>query len=57
MAAMVRLNRIWPCNTISFESKLKLYKSLVTSILLYSWETWTLLADYEKGSRLSKPSV
>ena len=32
MAAMARLNRIWRCNTISFASKFKLYKSLVTSI-------------------------
>ena len=35
MAAMARLNRIWRCNTISFASKFKLYKTLVTSILLY----------------------
>ena len=46
MAAMARLNRIWRCNTlISLASKFKLYKSLVTSILLYGCETWTLLAD------------
>ena len=37
--AMARLNRIWRCNTISSASKFKLYKSLVTSILLYSYET------------------
>ena len=43
VAAMARLNRIWQC--ISFASKLKLYKSLVTSILFYGCETWTLLAD------------
>ena len=30
MAAMARLNRIWRRNTISFSSKFKLYKSLVT---------------------------
>ena len=35
----------------------KLYKALVTSILLYGCETWTLLADPEKGSRLSKPKA
>ena len=35
MAAMARLNRIWRCNTISFASKFKLYKSLVSSILHY----------------------
>ena len=57
MAAMARLNRIWRCNTISFASKFNLYKSLVTSILLHGCETGTLLADCEKGSRLSKESV
>ena len=48
MTAMARLNRIWRCNTISFASKFKLYKFLVTSILLYGCETWTLLAYSEK---------
>ena len=48
MAAMARLNRIWRCNTVSFASKFKLYKSLVTSILPYCCETWTLLSDSEK---------
>ena len=51
MAAMARLNRIWRCKTISFASKFKLYKSLVTSILLYGCETWTLLADSEKKKK------
>ena len=54
MTAMARLNRIWRCNTISFASKFQLY--IVTSILLYGCEPWTLLAGPEKkGSRLSKP--
>ena len=48
MAAMARLSRIWTCNTISFASKFKLYRSLVTSIL-YGCKTWTLLADSEKS--------
>ena len=39
MEAMARLNKIWQCNTISFTSKFKLHKSLVTSILLYGCET------------------
>ena len=50
-AAMARLNRIWQWKTISFASKFKLYKSLVTSILLYGCETWTLDADSEKRSQ------
>ena len=48
MEAKTRLNRIWGCNTISFARKFELYESLVTSILLYGWETPTLLADSEK---------
>ena len=47
MAAMAKLNRIWWHNTISFASKFKLHKSLVTPIF-YGCETWTLLADCEK---------
>ena len=45
---MARLNRIWWCNTISFTNKCKLYKPLITSILLCGCETWTLPADSEK---------
>ena len=52
MAAVARLNRIWQCNTISFTSKSWLYKSFVTSILLYGCGTWTLLVDYEKKKDL-----
>ena len=63
MAAVARMNSIWQCNTISSASRLKFCKFLVTSILLYGCETWTLLADSEKrrkkkkGSRFSKPSA
>ena len=45
MATMARININWRCNPISFANKFKLYKSLVTSILLYGCETRTLLAD------------
>ena len=43
MATVVRLSRIWQSNAISFTSKLKLYQSLVISILLCSCVLWTLL--------------
>ena len=46
-AAMARLTRVWKSN-ISFQTKFKLYKSLVISILLYGCETWTLLAETER---------
>ena len=32
----------------TFRRKFKLHKSIVTSILLYGCETWTLLADSEE---------
>ena len=54
---MARLNRICWSNTISFASKFKLYMFLVTILLLDCCERWTLLADWNKGSRLLKPSA
>ena len=57
VAVIARLNRIGRCNTISFASKFKFYKSLATSIILHGCEIWTLLVDSEKRSRLSKPSA
>ena len=59
-SATAKLHRIWRSNTPSFASKFKLYESLITSILFYGCETWTLLADSEKKeerrSRHLKPS-
>ena len=46
-AVMARLTMVWKSN-ISFQTKFKLYKSLVISILLYRCETWTLLAETER---------
>ena len=46
-AAFTRLMKIWKSN-ISFPIKFNFYKSLVTSILLYGCESWTMLADSEK---------
>ena len=43
-SAMARLSRLWQCNIISFARTVKLYKSVVTSVLLCSCETWTLFA-------------
>ena len=43
-----QLNMIWRRNIISFPSKFKLHKTLVTSILIYGCEIWTLFADSEK---------
>ncbi|XP_070207739.1 uncharacterized protein [Littorina saxatilis] len=49
-AAMAWLNMVWKSN-ISFQTKLKLFRSPVVSILLYGCETWTQLADDERKTQ------
>jgi len=46
-AAVSKLERIWK-SKIKFKCKFKLYKSLVTSIMLYGCESWTLNAEAER---------
>ena len=47
-ASMAKLNKIWSSKDISFATKIKLYKTLVLSTLLYGRESWTLTADSTK---------
>ena len=47
-SAMAKLSTIWQSKNISCKTKVKLYKSLVLSILLYSCESWTLNAELER---------
>ena len=47
-AAMAKLEKIWRNKSISLPTKIKLYRSLVLSILLYGCESLTLSADLEK---------
>ena len=47
-AAMTRLKTIWADRNISVKSKIRLMRSLVTSIFLYACESWTLTADLER---------
>ncbi|GFS00104.1 LOW QUALITY PROTEIN: hypothetical protein ElyMa_004545500 [Elysia marginata] len=46
-AAFAKLEKIWK-SSISFKAKHKLFRSLVSSILTYGCETWTLMADTER---------
>jgi len=41
---MSSLNNIWNTKHLSIQTKVRVYKTLVLSILLYALETWTLLA-------------
>ena len=44
-AALTRLKPVWNDRSISRSSKIRLMRSLVTSIFLYACESWTLTAE------------
>ena len=44
-AALTRLKPVWIDKSISLSSKIRLMRSLVTSVFLYAFETWTLTAE------------
>ena len=48
MSAMSRLDTIWKSRNISLQTKLKLYRALAVSILLYGCGSWTLTAETER---------
>ena len=47
-AALTRLKTVWNDRSISLSSKIRLMRSLVTSIFLYACELWTLTADLQR---------
>ena len=47
-AAMTRLKPVWIDKSISLSSKIRLMRSLVTSIFLYASESWTLTAELQR---------
>ena len=47
-ATMYRLNKLWKNKSIEVKFKIRLMRSLVTSILLYACESWTLTSELEK---------
>ena len=48
ISSMTKLTTIWRNREISFPTKLKLYKALIQTILLYGSESWTLTAETTK---------
>ena len=44
-AGLTRLKPVWNDRSISVSSKMLLMRSLVTSIFLYAYESWTLTAE------------
>ena len=47
-AALTRLKPVWNDRSISLSSKIRLMRSLVTSIFLYTCESWTLIAKLQR---------
>ena len=47
-STMTKLDKIWKNKYISFPTKLRLYKALVLSTLLYGCESWTMTAETTK---------
>ena len=47
-AALTRLKPVWIDKRISLSSKIRLMRSLVTSIFLYPCESWTLTAELQR---------
>ena len=50
-AALTKLKPIWRDNNISLGSEVKPMRSLVISIFLYAYESWTLTAELEKRTQ------
>ena len=47
-AALTRLKSVWNDRSISLSSKIRLMRSLVTSIFLYVCELWALTAELQR---------
>ena len=47
-AALTKLRPVWNNRSISLSSKVRLMCSLVTSIILYACESWTLTAELQR---------
>ena len=48
IAALTRLNPVWNNMNVSLSSKVRLMRSLVTSIFLYACESWILTAEFHR---------
>ena len=51
-AALTRLKPVWIDKSISLSSKIRMMRSLVTSIFLYACESWTLTAELQRRIQL-----
>ena len=50
-AALTRLKQVWNDRSISLTSEIRLMRSIVTSIFLHAFESWTLTAELQRRIR------
>ena len=50
-ASLTRLKPVWNDRCISLSYKIRLIRSLVTSIFLYAFESWTLTAELQRRTQ------
>ena len=48
LSALDKVKTVWNDQSISLSSKIRLMRSLVTSIFLYACESWTLTAEFQR---------
>ena len=53
-AALTKLKSVWIDKSISLSSKIRLMRSLVTSIFLYACESWALTAELQRRIQATK---
>ena len=53
-AALTRLKPVWHDRSVSHSFKIRLMRSLVTSIFLYACESWTLTAELQRRIQAMK---
>ena len=53
-AALTRLKPVWDNRSVSLSSKIRLIRSLVTSIFLYACESWTLTTELQRRIQAMK---
>lgn len=47
-SAFIKLKKIWNSNNISKKTKVRLYKTVITPVLMYGCETWNMNKGDEK---------
>lgn len=47
-STFIKLKKIWNSNNISKKTKIRLYKTVITPVLMYGCETWNMNKGDEK---------